>query len=167
MDAEYLKIRIKNLLHSREQLRRLFQKNPTLEPSKVTVTSIDEKFLDSLMKAIEAGIPDSEFSVSSLEEQLGMSHTSLYRKVKSLTGQSGNELLQNMRMKRAQQILTETKGIRVDEVAYMVGFNSPKYFSRCFKEIYGILPSEIKKININTENLNIYLHNLFIPHYLP
>ncbi len=141
----YLKIRIKNLLQSREKLRMLFQNNPVLEPSKVTVTSLDEKFLSSLMNAIEAGIPDSEFTVNSLESKMGMSHTSFYRKAKSLTGQSGNELLQNMRMKRAYQVLSETKEIRVDEVAYMVGFNSPKYFSKCFKDIYGILPSEIKK----------------------
>ncbi|HSH19392.1 MAG TPA: response regulator, partial [Draconibacterium sp.] len=147
LDAEYLKIRIKNLLQSREQLRSLFQNNPMLEPSKVTVTSIDEKFLEALMKEIEAGISDSEFSVNSLEEKMGMSHSSLYRKVKNLTGKSGNELLQTIRIKRAHQILSETKGIRVEEVAYMVGFNSPKYFSRCFREMYGIIPSDFKKDN--------------------
>lgn len=146
LDMEYLKIRIKNLLQSREQLRRLFQNNPMLEPSKVTVTSIDEKFLNSLMKAIEEGIGDSEFTIITLEEKLGMSHSSLYRKVKSITGKSGNEILQTMRMKRAHQILSETKGIRVEEVAYMVGFNSPKYFSRCFREMYGITPSDFKNV---------------------
>ena len=145
LDMEYLKIRIKNLLQSRDQLRKLFQKNPVLEPSKITVTSVDEKFLSSLMEAIETGIPDPEFSVISLEKQLGMSHTSLYRKLKSLTGKSGHEILQTMRLKRAHQLLTETKGIRIEEVAYMVGFNSPRYFSKCFRETYGFTPSDIQK----------------------
>lgn len=144
-EMEYLSIRIKNLLDSREKLRILFQKSNILEPSAVTVTSVDEKFLTALMKALEEGITDSDFSINSLESSMAMSHARFYRKITSLTGQSGQELLQNMRMKRAYQILTEKKGLRVAEVAYMVGFTNPKYFSKCFKETYGIAPSELMK----------------------
>lgn len=144
-EMEYLQIRIKNLLHSREQLRMLFQKNKFLEPSAVTVTTIDEKFLSLLMESIEEGIPDSEFSIVNLESKMGMSHANFYRKIKSITGQSGQELLLDMRMKRAYQILSEKKGIRVSEVAYMIGFTNPKYFSKCFKEMYGHAPTEINK----------------------
>jgi transcriptional regulator GlxA family with amidase domain len=74
-----------------------------------------------------------------------MSHAKFYRKIKSLTGQSGQELLQNLRMKRAHQILSEKKGLRVAEVAYMVGFTNPKYFSKCFKETFGFPPSDLVK----------------------
>ncbi len=144
-EIEYLKIRIKNLLHSRDQLRKLFQNRNILEPSKVTVTSIDEKFLSSFMAAIEEGIPDSSFSIHSLESKLGMSHANFYRKIKSLTGQSAQELLLNMRMKRAYQVMSDNKGLRVAEVAYMVGFTNPKYFSKCFKEMFGYAPSELIK----------------------
>ena len=144
-EMEYLYLRIKNLLHSREQLRILFQKSNFLEPSAVTVNSIDEKFLSSLVNAVEEGIPDSSFTIHSLESIMGMSHANFYRKIKSLTGQSGQELLQNMRMKRAHQILSEKKGLRVAEVAYMVGFTNPKYFSKCFKEMFGLAPSEFIK----------------------
>ena len=142
-EIEYLILRIRNLLHSREQLRNKFQNKPALEPSAVTVTSVDEKFLSSLMKVIEAGIPDPDFSVSSLESEMGMSHANFYRKIKSLTGQSGQELLLSMRMKRAHQILLQEKGLRVSEVAFMVGFTNPKYFSKCFKEMFGVAPSEL------------------------
>lgn len=142
-EMDYLQIRIKNLLYSREQLRMLFQKSKVLEPSAVTVTSIDEKFLSLLMESIEEGIPDSEFSIIALESKMGMSHANFYRKIKSITGQSGQELLLNMRMKRAHQILSEKKGLRVSDVAYMIGFTNPKYFSKCFKEIYGHAPSEL------------------------
>jgi len=144
-EMEYLGIRIKNLLDSREKLRMWFQKSNMFEPSAVTVTSIDEKFLPLLMKALDEGISNSDFSINSLESKLAMSHAKFYRKIKSLTGQSGQELLQNLRMKRAHQVLSEKKGLRVAEVAYMVGFTNPKYFSKCFKETYGYPPSDLVK----------------------
>ena len=144
-EMEYLKIRITNLLQSRDLLRKRFQKSTVLEPSSVTVTTVDEKFLSKLIKVIEDGIPETDFTIGSLELQMGMSHANFYRKVKSLTGQSGQELLLNMRMKRAYQILSENKGLRIAEVAYMVGFTNPKYFSKCFKDNYGVAPSELIK----------------------
>lgn len=111
-EMEYLFIRIKNLLDSREKLRTLFQNSTVLVPSAVTVTSIDEKFLTQLIEAINEGIPDSDFSIATLESKLAMSHAKFYRKIKSLTGQSGQKFLLNMRMKRAHQILSEKKAFR-------------------------------------------------------
>ncbi len=72
---------------------------------------------------------------------MGMSHTNFYRKVKSLTGHSGKELLQNVRLKRAVQLLSQNN-LRISEIAYMTGFTNPKYFSKCFKEKYGVRPSD-------------------------
>lgn len=143
-DMQYLSLRIKNLLTTREQLRKLFQKNNNLEPSAVTLTSLDEIFLSKLVSSLEKGIQDPEFNINSLENEMGMSHSNFYRKIKNVTGQSGKEILQNMRMKRAKQILTDNKDIRISEVAFMVGFTNPKYFSKTFKKTYGKLPSEIK-----------------------
>jgi len=142
-EMEYLLLRIKNILKSREQLRQLFQKSSSFDPSAVTVTSLDEKFLSQLLKAIEDGIPDPEFTVNLLKSTMGMSHSNFYRKIKNLTGQNGKEILFSMRMKRARQILTDNQGIRISEVAYMVGYSNPKYFSQSFKVFYGVLPSEI------------------------
>lgn len=141
---EYLILRVKNLLKTREHLRNLFQKNLDLEPSSITLTSADDAFLKKLMEIIESGIPDSEFSVESLEKEIGVSHTHFYRKIKSLTGQSGKELLQNMRLKRAAQLILQDKA-RISDVAYMTGFTNPKYFSKCFKAKYGVSPTEYKK----------------------
>jgi len=142
-EMEYLLIRINNLLQSRENLRKVFQRSVSLEPSDIAVTSVDEKFLATLMKSIEERMSDEEFTISSLESQLGLSHSTFYRKIKTLTGQSGQEFLLNVRIKRAHQILSEKKGIRVSEVAYIVGFSSPKYFTKCFKEYFGYSPSEM------------------------
>ena len=144
-EMEYLLLRIKNLLQNRERLRKMFKLNSSLEPTAVTVTSLDEKFLSTLMAEIEKGIPDSEFTITALEKELGMSHSSFYKKIKSLTGQSAKELVSNMRIKRAIQILEDTDDIRISEVAFMVGFSDPKYFSKCFKEYYGQSPSYVVK----------------------
>ncbi|MEL6926355.1 MAG: helix-turn-helix transcriptional regulator, partial [Bacteroidota bacterium] len=140
-EMDYLFLRIKNLLENRERMRRMFRVDVNLEPSKVTVTSIDEKFLSDLMTRMEQGIGDAEFSIHTLESEMGMSHSSFYNKIKSLTGQSAKELLFSVRMKRAKQIIEDTKSIRVSEVAYMVGFTDPKYFSKRFKEFFGNSPS--------------------------
>lgn len=121
--------------------KNFFKKNSSLEPSEITLTSLDEKFLTSLMAAIEKGIPDHEFNINSLETEVGMSHSIFYRKIKSLTGQSSKEIMQNVRMKRAHRLLSDNKDVRVSEVTYMVGFTNPKCFSKCFKEKYGIAPS--------------------------
>lgn len=140
-DVEYLLLRIKNILKTREHLRELFQRNVELEPSAITITSADEKFLRNVMEKIEAGIPEPEFTVEKLEKELAISHTHFYRKIKSLTGYSGKELLQNIRLKRAANLLSQDK-LRISEIAYMTGFNNPKYFSKCFKEKYGVTPTE-------------------------
>lgn len=144
-DLDFLFLRIKNLLKNRERMRKIFQGTPNFEPSKVTVTSLDEEFLANLIPVIEEGISDAHFSISTLEQKLGMSHASFYNKVKSLTGQSAKELLFSMRMKRAKQILEDTGDIRISEVTYMVGFTDPKYFSKRFKEFFGASPSSVVK----------------------
>lgn len=143
-ELEYLVIRIHNLLKSRDKLRELFRKNFDINPSSVSVTSLDEKFIKEMLEAIEKGISNSEFTVNTLEAELGMSHANFYRKVKSLTGQSGKEILQEMRLKRALQILNDNPEVRISDVAYMVGFSNPKYFSKCFKERFGYIPSDVK-----------------------
>ena len=141
-DVNFLLARMKNILNSREHLRELFQKNYKLEPSKTKINSLDEQFLAKLMAAIERGIPEADFTVSILEKEMGMSHSNFYRKLKSLTGMTGKDVLLNMRMKRASQLLKDHPEMRISDIAYMVGFTNPKYFSKCFKQLYGIIPSE-------------------------
>ena len=144
-DMKYLLLRIENLLKSREQLRILYQaKSDFLLPS-VNISSSDDKFIKQLFEQINNGLSNPDFTIASLESTMSMSHTNFYRKIKSLTGQSGQELLLSLRMKLAHKILSENKCVRVSEVAYMVGFSNPKYFSKRFKEIYGIAPNNLQK----------------------
>ncbi|MEI7503008.1 MAG: response regulator, partial [Paludibacter sp.] len=148
-EADYLLAKIKSLIKNRDSLRQLFQNNIIFEPSKVTVTSTDEKFLNDLMKEIEKGIPDSEYTVDTLEKAMAMSHAKFYNKVKSLTGLSGKELLQDFRLKQAAQIIIEND-VSIADVCYMVGFSDPKYFSACFKVKFKITPTEYRSMNNNS-----------------
>lgn len=141
-DMKYLKIRVDNLLSARERLRRLYERKSEFVMPEIELSSADDRFLKKLFELINNHISDPDFSISSLESALSMSHTSFYSKIKSLTGQSAQELLFSIRMKLARQLLQENKGLRVSEVAYMVGFSNPKYFSKRFKEMYGISPKE-------------------------
>lgn len=142
-EMEYLIIRIKNLLRAKERIREAFQLNKEIQPASININSLDKKFMADLLTTIEEGISDPNFTITTLETMMGMSHTNLYYKIKDLTGKSAKQILMDMRMKRAKQILQDTEGIRVSEVSYRVGFTNPKYFSRVFKEYYGVLPSDL------------------------
>ncbi|TLX78162.1 response regulator [Labilibacter sediminis] len=139
----YLQVRIKNLWQQRERLKRVYQKQTNLEPSEVTVTSLDEKFLSDLMSLLEKDMDNPELNVKNLSEKMGMSHTNLYRKIKALTGQTATEFVRTIRLKRAAQLLKAGQ-LNVSEVMYMVGFSHRSYFTQSFKAMYGVSPKEYK-----------------------
>ncbi len=141
-----LHVRVKNLIEQRKKLRELFSKKDIINPKEVTVTSLDEQFLQKIIDVLEKEFTNSNFSLPQMRDELAMSNAQLHRKVKALTNQSPGELLRNFRLKRAAQILKQ-KGAYVTEVAYDVGFNNLSYFAKCFKEFYGVPPSVFIKKN--------------------
>jgi len=140
-NAKELQVRVKNLIRERKKLRKLFGQKVTIDPSEVTVTSLDQQFLKDTLQLLEDQHPNSEFGVPQMQKELGMSKTQLHCKLKALTDHPPGELLRNFRLKRAAQLLTQ-KGENISQVAYSVGFNSLSYFTRCFKEFYKMAPSE-------------------------
>ena len=112
-----------------------------LMPQKLHIESPEDRFLNKLMQIVEDNMEDPEFNVSTLVSEIGMSQTVLYKKIKALTGMSITDLLKSLRLKRATQLLKENK-LSISEVAYSVGFNDRKYFSKEFKKQFGIAPSE-------------------------
>jgi AraC-like DNA-binding protein len=104
----------------------------------------ESTFLARFREVVEARMQDSEVSVDDLEAEMNLSRVQLYRKIKSITGSSPVELLRTTRLKRAYQLLMTTDK-SVSEVAYAVGFTAPSYFSKCFKEEYGMVPGDIRK----------------------
>jgi len=100
----------------------------------------EEDFIRQAVEVLEKNIANADFSVDEWSRELGMSRTTLYKRILSATGSTPIGFIRNFRMKRAAQLLEKTRH-NVAEVAYMVGFNNPKYFARYFKEVYGKLPS--------------------------
>lgn len=140
-NPEILASRIRNLIDLREKLHRNFKIQMKMEPQEVTVTSLDEKIINKAIDIIEKNISNPELSVTELSRDLGMSRVNLYKKLKSLTGHTPIEFIRAYRIKRAAQLLAKSQ-MGVSEVAYQVGFNDPRYFTRYFKAEYNILPSE-------------------------
>ena len=140
-----LKARIKNLIESRRKLREKFSRNFDLSPSEVVINSLDEQLLSQIKIVVEKHIDDSDFSVDQLAHAVHMSRVQLYRKLKSLIGQSPGQVIRVIRLKRALQLL-ETKQYNVSDVMYMVGYNDLKSFREQFKKEFGVSPSGYEKI---------------------
>ena len=104
----------------------------------------DNEFLEKITKLIDENITNTEMTSTFLAEQLGLSRSSLYAKIKQITDNTPSELIQQIRLQKAQQLLLKSK-LRVNEVAYMVGFSNPSYFSKCFQKQFGVKPSEINQ----------------------
>jgi len=137
-----LQVRVKNLIHQREKLRKRFTREITLQPSEIAITSVDENFLNRCMAIIEKHMSNPDFSVDAFGKEIGMSRSQLHRKLKALIDQSTSEFIRNIRLKRASELIKNKFG-NTSEVSYEVGFNSVSYFIKCFKEVYGKTPSEM------------------------
>lgn len=138
---EILQSRIRNLILQEEHGRKVRRKQIDISPSKMEITSLDQKLIQKAVKLVENNISKSEFSVKDLSHELGMSRVNLYKKLMALTGKSPIEFIRVIRLKRAAQLLKESQ-LNISEIAYQLGFNNPRYFTQYFKEEYGVLPSE-------------------------
>ncbi|MCB9285589.1 MAG: response regulator [Lewinellaceae bacterium] len=141
-DARELQIRVSNLLTQRKKLQEHYRRTLTFATAEVEAESMDAAFLRRIREAIEANLEDEGFGVVELGQQVGMSRSQLHRKLSALTGYSPNEVIRNMRLERAKQLLEKKAGTAA-EIAFNCGFSSPAYFTKCFKEYFGKLPSEI------------------------
>ncbi len=139
-----LKLNIINLLSAKEIMQEKFSGRFVLDSHISKLTTPEEKFIKILMQIIESNMEDPEFDVNVLVKEIGISRTVLYKKVQSLTNQSVANLIKQIRLKKAAEIFTSTS-FPVSDVAYMVGFNNRKHFSREFRSAYEMSPSEYKK----------------------
>ena len=142
--SKVLLARIDNLIRQRRMLKNLYHdaSNPEQEIATAQIADRDKQFVQNLHAVIQAHLSDSDFSVEDIGREVGLSRVQLYRKVKAMTGTSVVDLLRKARLTKARRLL-EAHGQSVSEVAYEVGFSSPSYFTKCFREEYGILPGEV------------------------
>ena len=144
-EPEYLRARVHNLLVQREQLEHSYrQRLMRLEPQKADEPIPGDAFLAKLLDVMERQMDNNTLTVDELVEEMGMGRTVFFNKLKSMTGLSPVEFIREMRIKRAAQLLEERK-YNITEVTYMVGMNDSRYFAKCFKNTYGVTPSEYRR----------------------
>ena len=148
---DLLKARIHNLLQSRHQLKDLWSVGTSIETSTASpglddsaTLPIEDPFISRFKKMVEERLSDDNLSVEDLAADMGLSRVQLYRKVKALTGCTPVDLLRKARLAQAQSLLQESS-LSVSEIAYQVGFASPSYFSKCYKDEFGIVPGDVRK----------------------
>jgi len=151
-NPKVLELKVRNIMRTHEVMRNLFRDNDllTIEPKRVTLNSSDERFIQQALESIEKNMSNADYSVEDLGVDVGMSRMQLYRKLKALTGQSANEFIRTIRLKRAAQLLEQNQ-LTIAEVTYEVGFTDLQYFRECFKKLFSLTPSEYVQKKSGTE----------------
>lgn len=142
--TEYLLARIANLLSNQDKLRHAFTSSPFVNAKTIALSKADENFLDKLIEVIQKNISEPDFNVDILAEKMNMSRSSLHRKIKGIAQITPNEFIQLERLKMAAQLI-QSGEYRINEVCYIVGFNSSSYFAKCFQKQFGVLPKDFCK----------------------
>jgi YesN/AraC family two-component response regulator len=137
---EHLLAQLSNLLSSRNKLKEAFINSPLVKIRSIAPTKADEEFLKNATEVIYKNISDAQFNVDILANALNMSRSSLHRKIKGVSELTPNDFILLVKLKKAAAHIQE--GARVNEVCFMVGFNSPSYFSKAFKKQFGVSPTE-------------------------
>ena len=145
-DSDELLARIKNLIETRRRLQEKFGTGAAIlkKPEKANLSCLDEQFMNRIMMVVDEHLAEEEFSIEEFGKDVGMSRSQMHRKLKALTGKSASVYLRTVRLVKAKQLIEEKKGT-ISEISYQVGFSSPAYFSRCFKDEFGFTPSEVSK----------------------
>ncbi len=146
-DIELLISRIKNLLKDSYILKQKFQKDPSLTHKEITFSNPDEKLLSNIIETVQKHMGDPDFDVDQFAKEIGLSKSTLYRKMKSITGLPINEFVQILRLKRAAELLKDTE-MTISEIAFKIGFNDPYYFSRAFKKNFNLSPKKFREQSV-------------------
>ncbi len=149
-DIEYLLQQTETTLKNQQELKEKYSKRIQVDPSNVTVTSMDEELLRKAMKVIEENIANANYSVEDFVADMNVGRTILYQKINDIVGMSIKEFILNIRLKRSAYLL-EKSDLTVAEVAYQTGFNNAKYFSVCFKKQFDLSPSDFKRKTAGTK----------------
>ncbi len=140
-NGNVLKARIKNLITNRKLMKIVFGNDAQQEPMEAVVQSAESQFVEKFRTIIQGNLGNSDLNVETISHEMGISRAQLYRKIKSITGISPNDIIREARMKRADRLL-ETTDKSVSEIAYEVGFSSPSYFTKCYREFFGRTPNK-------------------------
>lgn len=149
----HLKAQLRNLLKKREKQQKTYASTPLSDLHSAVHNKLDEEFMNKCTDIILNNIEDPEFSVSTLAQELGMSRTSVFTKIKGIIGMTPNDFIKITRLKKACRMMVEGE-YRITEIGFLVGFSSSSYFAKCFQKQFGMLPTEfLKKVKENPESI--------------
>lgn len=149
--SAYLKARVENLLMQHQKMQELYRSNLMSSPRirneqqnvRGEMSPNDRKFIDKLVELMESNMDNGELVVDDLVKRLAVSRSVFFKKLKALTGLAPIEFIKEMRIKRAAELI-ETGEYNISQISYMVGINDPRYFSKCFKQKFGMTPTEYR-----------------------
>ena len=144
-NAKVLLARCNNLVRNRIILQKKFNEQRDFDTQSLASNPIDQKFMDTVNKIIEENLNNMEFDMNTLAKELGLSRSSLYAKFKALTGMTPNDFVLNCKLKRAATLLISRQDLQIAEISDLLGFGSPRYFTRCFKAQFDTTPVEYRK----------------------
>jgi len=143
--VERLRLRIAKFIEWAKRSHQNFVQQPNVEPREITITPLDEQFLQKALDEVNDHLQDAGFGVEELAQAVGMSRSQLYKKLMAVTGKSPLDFVRTLRMKRARQLLDKSQ-LQISEVAYQVGYNTLKSFTENFKQEYGVTPTDYRKV---------------------
>ena len=143
-NMDILRNRIRHFFDLQDGRKKAFFSTAEFRAADIAPTKVDEEFLKKAADCVERHLGDAAYNVESFSGDMCMSRMNLYRKLQSLTGQTPSEFVRAIRLKKAAQIIASGKGETVAGIADCVGFSTPSYFSKCFREMFGVLPTQYK-----------------------
>jgi signal transduction histidine kinase/ligand-binding sensor domain-containing protein/DNA-binding response OmpR family regulator len=146
-DTRLLIARCNNLVNNRKQLQAKFSKQADADVNIIATNSIDQKFLTRAIELVERTLDKSNFDVNEFASEMMMGRTAFFQKLKGITGQTPNEFITNIRLKKSLKLIIEKPELSITDVGYELGFSSPSYFTKCFREVFGVTPAKYRKDN--------------------
>lgn len=144
-NVKHLFMRCNNLVNSRKLLQQKYAKQMDNNVDILATNSADYQFMEQCVACVEQNLDNPDFDVNMFAQAMNMGRTKLFLKVKGITGQTPNDFILNIRLKKAQILLKQIDTKTVSEIAYEVGFNSPSYFIKRFRELFGVTPAQYQK----------------------
>ena len=146
-DTRLLIARCNNLVNTRKQLQAKFSKQADADVNIIATNSLDQKFLARAVEIIEKTLDKTDFDVNVFASEMMMGRTAFFQKLKGITGQTPNEFITNIRLKKSLKLLSDDMNLSITDVCYQLGFSSPSYFTKCFREVFGVTPAKYRKDN--------------------
>lgn len=144
-NVKVLITRCNNLINGRKLLQEKFSKQTEFSPHLLATNKLDQEFLEKANRVIEDNLDNPDFDVEMFSREMALGRTKLFGKLKGVSGQTPNEFIINLKMKKASKLLLEHLEYNISDIAYMLGFNTPKYFAKCFRDQFGVTPTEYRK----------------------